>query len=453
MTPLARLIFVAALSSAAAAPALAQISFSTAVDLALKNNPKVRMAQADIDKAQAEHSQLRDAFIPNIVVGSDIGYSYGFPIGQPSIVNVTSNSIVYSFSQRDDLRASKSAIDAAVFALRDARQSVVEDTSVTYLTVDRDLKRQAALEEQQRYADRLVVIVQQRLDAGQDTPIDLTTAKLTDAQIHLTRLRAEDETVADQAHLARLIGLPSENITTTPASVPQIATPAPEKPDSPLVLSPAVQSAYATARAKRETAFGDHRYLYYPQLSFFAEYSRYAEFNNYQDYYLHFQHNNAGIGVQIAVPILDYLHRAKAREADADAAHAEHEADMLRDQFFDSRVRARHTADELSVRAEIATLDQQLAQQQLDVILVQIKNGTGNPNAPQMSPKDEQTSRIAERDKYISVINADLDLATAQISLMRQTGQLDSWAATSTNAPSDVPAAPTPAPSATVEHE
>src|SRR4051794_7258705 len=86
-----RLIIACFAFASAVAPADAQISFSTAVTLALKSNPKVLMGQADVDKALATLQQLRDAYIPNIVGGSGIGPpSYGFPLGQPSIFNITS---------------------------------------------------------------------------------------------------------------------------------------------------------------------------------------------------------------------------------------------------------------------------------------------------------------------------------------------------------------------------
>ena len=174
----------------AAVAAPAQISLITAVDLAIKSNPKVLTAQADVDKALATMQQLRDAYIPNIVGGSGIGPpSYGFPLGQPSIFNITSTSLVFSYSQRDYMRSAKAAYDAANLSLKDAREAVAEDTAVTYLALNRDLEREAALRDQQSYADHLVSIVQQRLDAGQDTPIDLTTSRLTAAQIKLAWCR------------------------------------------------------------------------------------------------------------------------------------------------------------------------------------------------------------------------------------------------------------------------
>ena len=177
MIRILRLCIACSAFACAVAPAYAQISFTTAVDLALKSNPKVLMAKADVDKALAAIQQLRDAYIPSVVGGSGVGPpSYGFPLGQPSIFNITSQSLVFSYSQRDYLRAAQAALDAASLNLKDIREGVAEDTAVTYLALDRDMRRQTALQEQQGFADRLVSIVQDRLDAGQDTPIDLTTS-------------------------------------------------------------------------------------------------------------------------------------------------------------------------------------------------------------------------------------------------------------------------------------
>jgi outer membrane protein TolC len=446
MTRILRLCIACSVFASAVAPVSAQISFSAAVGLALKSNPKVLTAQADVDKALASLQQLRDAYIPTISGGSGVGPpSYGYPLGQPSIFNITSQSLVFSYSQRDYLRAAQAALDATRLNLKDIREGVAEDTAVTYLALDRDMQRQAALREQQGFSDRLVSIVQERLDAGQDTPIDLTTCRLTAAQIRLARLRAEDETAADQAHLARLIGLPAQALGTTSSSVPPFPRTSSNPIDSTTPLtSPAIESAYAVARSKRETAFGEARYLWRPQIYFQAQYSRFAKYTNIQDYYLRFQQNNAAVGVQITVPLYDVAHRAKEREAAAEAAHAQHEADSIRDQFFDSRIRARHTAAELSARAEIASLDQQLAQQQLDVMLVQVKAGSGNLSGPQMTPKDEQTARIAEREKFVAVLNANFEAWQAAIGLLRVAGELESWisAATQIQPAPSLPAAP-----------
>ena len=430
MIRLHRQLIACSALACAITPAIAQISFTSAVTLALKNSPKVKTAQADVDKAKAALEELKDAYIPNVVGASAIGPpSYGFPLGQPSIYNLNSQSLVFSYPQRDYIRAAKASLEASTLSLKDVRESVAEDTVITYLALNRDLERQAVLQEQQGFADHLVTIVQDRLSAGQDTPIDLTSARLTAAQIHLARLRMNDETIADQAHLARLVGLPAQGLDTSVSSVPPIApTQAANPPTTPiLATSPAVASAYALAASKREIAFAENRYLLRPQITLDAQYSRFAKFNNLQDYYFRFQQNNAAIGVQITLPFFDAARKAKARGADADAARAEHDADSIRDQFLDIRLKAQHATAELAVRAEIAALDQQLAQQNLDALMVQLNSGNGNSATAQMTPKDEQTSRIAEREKFLAVLNANFELQQAQISLMRQTGDLESW--------------------------
>ncbi len=202
--------------------------------------------------------------------------------------------------------------------------------------------------------------------------------------------------------------------------------------------SPGIDAAFATAKSKYEIAFGDARYLYRPQVSFGAEYSRISTFNNanYLEYFgrrdpagnlLPFPSNSFGIGLQVSIPFLDYGHRAKARASAAEAKHAQREAEQLRDQFAEGRLKVQRSAVELTARVEVAQLDQQLAQQQIDVLLVQLQNGTGNPEGPQMTPKEEQNARIAEREKYLVFLDVQFELHQTEIALLRQTGQLNGW--------------------------
>ena len=442
MTRLLRLLVASCAFALVVTPAVAQISFTTAVDLALRNSQKVQMAEADAAKAQAVLEQAKDVYIPTLSGGSGLGWSYGFPLGQPSVFNFTSQSLVFSFSQKDYIRAAEASLNAADLALRDVRQAVAEDAAVTYLALDHDQQRQAVLGEQTGFAAKLVSIVQNRLDAGQDTPIDLTTAKLSAAQIRLARLRAEDESAADQAHLARLTGLPAQGLTVIPSSIPEIAPQTEDTAGEAPLTSPGVESAYAVAKAKQQTAFGDSRYLWRPQVYFVAQYSLFAKFNNYDQFYQHFQYNNAGIGVDIRLPIFDRVQRAKAHESAADAVRAQHEADAARDQFFEGRLKLRHVTAELAARTEVAVLDQQLAQQQLAVMEVQLTSGTGNPSGPPMTPKDEQLSRIAERDKFLAVLDAEFQVRQAQINLMRQTGELEPWLKAAAQSQPPTPAKP-----------
>ena len=443
-----RLLLMAAVAGLATTSGRAQVTLTTAVDLALRNSPRVRSAEADVNKARAVLAETRDVYIPTVVGGSGLGYSYGFPLGQPTIFNFQSQSLLFSYSQKDYIRAARAGLEGANLALMDVRQAVAEDAALTYLALTRDQDRQLALRQESEVAGRLVSIVNDRLAAGEDTAIGLTTAKLTGAQIHLALLRAEDDAAVDAGHLARLTGLPAEGLTTAPAKLPDVALESESESESAVRISgrgsgrgseptsPAVQAAFANARSKLQQAFGDARYVWRPQIAFAAAYSRFSNFNNYQEYYgrhdaagnsLGFQFNAAAIGVQISLPVVDAVRKARARETAADATHAQQDAEVIRDQFLDGRLRTRRSLVELAARAEVAGLDQQLAQQQLDVLLVQLNQAGTGPNGAPMTPKDEQNARIAERERALGLIDARYQMQQVQINLLRQTGQLETW--------------------------
>ncbi len=419
----------------ATVPLRAQISFTSAVDLALKHSPRVALAQADVDRARAALEESRDVYIPSIVGGSGLGYSYGFPVGQPSIYNFSAQSLVFNLSQRDFIRSARLGLEAANYALMDARAATAEEASIAFLALDHDLQRAAALADQATASSSLVTIVQDRLEAGLDTAIDLTTVRLTKAQIHLATLHNQDGLEYDRAHLARLTGLSADGLSTLSSSLPPSSSWAkPVLLPSPL-NSPGILAAYDRAASRSRQARGDAHYDLRPQISFGAQYNRFATYNNYSQYYNHFQHNNASIGVQITLPIFDAAHRARARQSAADAVHALREADQQRDQFLDGRLRLTHATVELTARAEIAELDQQLAQQQLDALLIQLQGGNGNLQGHQANPKDEQNARIAASDRSITLINTSFELAQNRLLLLRETGQLEPWLKSLVTAP------------------
>jgi outer membrane protein TolC len=438
----ALLILTALALGPALTPAHAQISLVSAVDLALKDNPRVRLAQADVDKSTAVLKESKDVYIPAVTVGSGLGWSYGYPLGQPSVVNAQLTGAILSWSQKDYIRAARFGLQAAILSLNDARAAVEEDTVVTYLALDRDLAREQALDEQLARAEQLITIVTDRLNAGVDSQMDLTQAKLTAAQIHLAYLNAQDETATDQLHLAHLIGLPSTNLTTVADSVPRLGAPPADQATAALPESPSLQAALSSAESKQRTAWGDSRKLYRPQISLASEYSLFAKFNNYTLYFPTlpngksvFQYNNAGIGIQMSWPIFDRALKDKAQESAADAVHAFADYDNARIKEQEGHAQLAHSTRTLAAKAEVADLQQQLASQQLASIRTQLQANAANPNAPQRTPKDQANAEIDERGKYVSMLNSRFDLQQAQVQLMRAQGKLDTWLRTAAASP------------------
>jgi len=413
----------------AAAPARAQISFTSAVNLALSSSPRVKMAQADVDKARAAVAETRDVYIPTVTASTNAGgYAYGFPLSPPTVFSFSSSSLVFSYSQKDYIRAAEAGLRASDLALKAAREQVAEDTISTYFQLDRAQQERAAMAQEEDYANRLAGIVKTRLDAGQDTATEYTKARRTTVQIRLQMLQLDDAIATYEDHLGRLTGLAGIHIATVPSSIPAVSSQRSgvtgETPDTP-----AVQAAFATAQQKLQQAFGDARYTWRPQVTFGAEYARFSTFNNqYVVYYptvRNLEENAVGFGLQITIPMFDAGHKAKARESMADAVHAQQEAQLARDQELEARIKLEHSTAELAARQELASLDKDMAQEQLDIVLAQLQ-ATPSNSAP-ITPKDEENARIQERQRFIDLVDATYQLRDAQLSLLRQTGQLEAW--------------------------
>ena len=361
-----------------------------------------------------------------------MGYTYGFPIGQPTIVNVSSQSLLFTFSQKDYVRSARSALKAAQLTLADARQQVVFDAALDYVQLDTDRRRIEVLDEQNGDASRLTGIEQQRLDAGVGTREDVLRAKLLSAQIRLKRLHIQDDIDVVRERLAHLTGLPADSLETETRSIP----PSPDlERDNPSTVvasltamnTEGVRAAYANAQSHQYQAFGDARQIYRPQIGFGGTYSRFSEINNYQEYYLRFQHNNFEAGLQITLPLFDASRRAKERESVAEAARATAQADQARDQSSENIVLLQKSLNELAAQKEVAQLQSELAQSQLDAILTQINSPSTAPGATPLTPREEQQARIEERRRAEDVLDAGFELIKAELGLLRATGQIEKW--------------------------
>jgi outer membrane protein TolC len=414
----------------ATVPASAQISFASAVGLALRNSPRVKLARDDVNRAMAGLSESKSVFIPSLSASFGAGSSYGITLTVPTIFTISAQSLAFNFSQFDYIRAAGATLRASSAQLIDVREQVEEETAITYISLDRAQQRQKAMAEEYDHALKLVSIVQDRLDAGLDTPLELKQARRTAVHIRLQQLQLEDEIASLREHFSQLIGLPPNQLGTVPNSIPSnpafqpsVATRRDTCTDTPAVLS-----AEANARGKIEQARGDSRYVWRPQIAFEAQYGRISPFNNVSTYYnLNGNYNTAFAGVQIRLPFLDQTGKAKARESLADAQHAEHTVEFLRDQQSETCIKLQHSITELSTKTELAELDQGIAQEQIDAMLVQLTSEGGSGSVPAKTPKNEQEARIQERQRYLEMLDATFQLRQAQIYLLRQTGQLQSW--------------------------
>ena len=415
----------------AALPALlpAQVSLATLVDLAQRNSSAVKLAQADVNKAQAALDQTQDAYIPNFVIGSQVGYSHGFPTGQPSVLSASMQSLVLSFSQRQYAKAARAGVEAANLSLKEAREQVALDTSTAYIELDTVNRELEAASQQETYTADLIRIEQQRTEAGVDSNLDLLQTRLKAAQIKLQRLHLETRAATLAKQLAVLTAMPLGSILPDHASIPEI--PAVSADLAPRSL-PGIDSAGALARSREFQARGDDLSWRRPQIGFGAVYNYDSnELNSYSTYYNNFTPNNISFGIQISVPFFDFVLRARAKVSAAEALRATVEAEQTQRQNDVQIATLTGSLRELDALAEIAGLKQQIADEQLKAVLAQLELGNGagsGPGAqPQLTPKAEQLARIDERQKFQDALDAGLDLSKARLNLLRALGHMQDW--------------------------
>lgn len=433
--PRLRLALFAAAGAMMASPLAvrAQVSLGTVVDLAQRNSTAVRMAQADVQKAQASLSEAKDIFVPSLTfsTGLPVFPEVGFTGQPPSIWSANVSSLVFSIPQRHYISAARSGLQAAQATLKDAREQVALDASTAYIELDTVTQELAAAKEQEGFSTRLVEIEQQRAEAGVDSSSALLQAQLTAANLKLARIHLEGRAARLSKQLAALTGLPVGSILPSHASIPEIPQ---VHGDEAKQVPPGVTAARLLAQSKQTQARGDRETNFLPQLGFSALYNRNTTLlNNYNSFFNPanpIPANNFSSGVAITIPF-DLVHYARSRESAADALRATVEAEQAERQNEVQIVELTEGMKELDAQAEVASLKQQIAREQLKTVLTELENGNGAAGAPgaspQLSPKQEQLARIDERQKFEDSLEAGLELSRARLGLLRALGHMEDW--------------------------
>ncbi len=418
-----------------AAPALAQVSLGTVVDLAQRNSSAVRLAEADVQRAQAVLAQTQDVFFPSLTFGSGLPafHTIGFMPGVPATFSGTVQSQAVNLSQNEYIGAARSGIKAASLNLKDSLEQAALDASTAYIELETVNLELDAARQQEAFAGRLVEIEQQRAEAGVDPLSDLLQARLTAAQLKLKRLRLETRAGSLAKQLAILTGLPVGSITPDRASIPEIPA---IKADDAEHTTAAIQSAQMVANSKRLITRGDRMSEFLPEISFNAQYSSTTDIlsvlNTVNEYYKkNIPPVNFSSGFQINLPLFDLSRRAKVRESAAEALRAKIEVEQAQRQNEVQIAELTGSLRELDTLAEIASLKQQIANEQLQAVLTQLELGNGagaGPGAPaQLTPKAEQLARIDERQKFEDALEAGFDLSKTRLSLLRALGHMEDW--------------------------
>jgi outer membrane protein TolC len=419
------------------------IPLKRAVELALKHANGAAIAMAEQKSAAADYRDMRDSYLPQIMVGSGLGPSYGYPLAlagsAPAIFNVTAQSALFHPELQPFIHAARSEFAAAGFRSKDERDQIIQDTVLSYAELEKWEQRLDHLREIYPDVQRMERAVQERVKEGVDSEMDETRARLSEARMRLRMAEAQGAADVLREHLSKLTGLNASGIQTEGETLPVVPETASDEnaPERSADDSPAYKSATEHARAEFLKAQGLHR-MWMPELDFAAQYAELSTFNNYQDYFQPvrpcstsvgtllcpsgtFQRSNATLGVSIRVPIFNGSQRARAQAADAAAAKARQQADATHNQISEQTLRLQRAVTQMEAARDVAGLEYEIAQKGVEAVETRIKAGTANLH-------DMDNARTQESEKLIALQDATFELERSQVELLRATGELEDWA-------------------------
>ncbi|MGB8889949.1 MAG: TolC family protein [Candidatus Korobacteraceae bacterium] len=411
----------------AADPPAGPIPFRNAVELALQNSGVMGIAAINQWRARKAYEEMRANYIPQLTIGSALGYSYGFPLtlegSAPSVVNFTSVQSLFNQSLRQYIKAAKIDWHATSLDVQDKRDAVILDTALTYAQLAQLTGKIKALNEAQAAAEKAQFVSEQRLQEGVDSKLEVTKSQLVTARIRLRIAEAEDRSDVLREHLSKLLNLPAAQIAVEPSSVPQMPLISQDDDLAARAVSNSldVKLAEQKVAAAKARAQGEHKALTMPTIDLASQYAYLAKYNNYDLYYRNYNANNFSGGLDVRFPIFNSVQKAKAQEADADAQIAQKQVDLTKNKVSEDALKLQRSLRQLSAARDVAKLEWEVSQGDLEGVKGRMQTGSANT-------RDEQVAELDTDDKHAAYLDAEFELSRAELQLLRLTGELENWA-------------------------
>src|SRR3954469_24563007 len=320
------------------------LPFRRAIELALQHSSGLAAAIADRERAQHSVDEQRYQFLPQVIAGSGLAATYGFPLSiegaAPTAFSVNTQSMLLNLGQLDFIRSAKNELNAANFSAADRRQQVILDAASAYTQLDTVSSAINVTKQQLESAQRAEKLVGDRVQEGVDPAVELTKAKLTTARVRMTAADLQGTADVLRMRLASLTGLPAAQIITSTETIPVLpeVTQEDDLAAQASESSPAVRAANEQATAKELKARGEHK-LRFPTVDLAGQYGLFTKYNNYDQYFNKFQRHNATFGVNIRVPLFNPSGRAHAAASEAEALRASKDAEITKQQFSEGTLK------------------------------------------------------------------------------------------------------------------
>jgi outer membrane protein TolC len=100
---------------------------------------------------------------------------------------------------------------------------------------------------------------------------------------------------------------------------------------------------------------------------------------------------------------------------------AEADAQILRDNVAAEAVRAQHAIHQLEALTKVSRLEYEVAQANIDAVQLMVQNGRANA-------RDQEMARADIANHQVILLQSQFEYLRARLQLMRQIGELHSWA-------------------------
>src|SRR5215472_3214260 len=164
------------------------------------------------------------------------------------------------------------------------------ETALDYIQLDLLESSLNVQKEQLQLANKFEDVVNQRMQAGIEAPLELTRAKLAGAKTRMQMTETQGAIDQLRLRLSQLTGLPQSAIQTSTESIPALPAVSQDEDLGPQAVknNAAVKVADEVAQTKAFRAKGEEK-QFYPAVDFVTHYAALARYNNYDQFFNKFQ--------------------------------------------------------------------------------------------------------------------------------------------------------------------
>jgi len=407
-------------------PARAQdsdkLTLRQAVTLALQNSREIALARMQYTVALNAAGVDRADFRPNLYTGSVAAYTSGFPAtvgGQaPAIFSLSYTQSVFNLPLRGQLKAAETRAESQKIELERTRDAVIVRAATTYLELAEVRHSLQLLRNEGASAEKIAEVTRERSEAGQELPLENTRSQLTLARIRQRIIRLEDRDAILSLQLSNLTGTPEQQSLELTSDETSFAV---DQQETDMIAAALKANPFVTEAEKerdaRQHILKGAKGGFWPTVSVVGLYQVLGKFNNYDEFFSHFQRNNVTIGVDVHIPIFSSKTFAEVKLAHSQLSEAELALGNRRQEVRADVLQKARDVRELDASHEVARLDLQLAQESLQ--LVQTKFDQGRATL-----RDIEQARLDESDKWVAFLDAEFARQQGQLTLLQATGQL-----------------------------